>query len=142
MVASVGAHAFFDSNVWLYALFTAGDPAKQAIAQGLIRQQHPIVSTQVINEVCFVLRRRDSWNETQILGLIKSFYLDYTIITHEQSILLDACRLRQRYSVSFWDSLIIACALHSKANVLYSEDMQDGLVIDGVLPIVNPFLVP
>lgn len=142
MVASVGQIAFFDSNVWLYALFTAGDQAKQAVAQGLISQQHPILSSQVINEVCYVLRRRGSWDETQVLRLIEAFYLDYTVIAHEQRILLDACRLRQRYSVSFWDSLVMASALHCNAQVLYSEDMQHGLVIDGALPIVNPFLVP
>jgi predicted nucleic acid-binding protein len=37
------------------------------------------------------------------------------------------------------DGLIVACALSAKATILYSEDMQDGLVLPGQLEIVNPF---
>lgn len=32
-----------------------------------------------------------------------------------------------------------SCALASNSEVLYSEDMQDGLVVRGDLKIVNPF---
>ncbi len=39
---------------------------------------------------------------------------------------------------SFWDSLIIASALHVDAKILYSEDMQDGLIVSGKLAIINP----
>ena len=34
---------------------------------------------------------------------------------------------------------IISCALSARASILYSEDMQDGLVVAGQLEIVNPF---
>lgn len=36
-----------------------------------------------------------------------------------------------------WDSQIVACALLSGCTVLESEDMQDGLVIDGIMTIPN-----
>lgn len=51
----------------------------------------------------------------------------------------DAFRLRNSYSLSFWDSLIVASALHSGCGTLYSEDMQHDLVVDGSLHIINPF---
>lgn len=51
----------------------------------------------------------------------------------------EAMRLVTRYRISFYDALMIAVALAQGATVLYSEDMHDGLVIDGVLTIVNPF---
>lgn len=39
----------------------------------------------------------------------------------------------------FYDSLIVASALESECTILYSEDMQPGLVIENQLKIVNPF---
>ena len=47
--------------------------------------------------------------------------------------------LKNRYKYSFWDSMILASALDSNCDVLYSEDMQDGQLIDGKLKIINPF---
>ena len=43
------------------------------------------------------------------------------------------------YKFSYWDSLIVASALESGCSILYTEDMQDGQVIEGRLKIVNPF---
>jgi predicted nucleic acid-binding protein len=53
---------------------------------------------------------------------------------------LKSSRLRQQYNLSFWDSLIVSSALSVKANYLYSEDMQNGLIIHQNLKIINPFL--
>jgi predicted nucleic acid-binding protein len=47
-------------------------------------------------------------------------------------------RARQ-YSLSFWDSIIVASALRSGCEVLYTEDMQDGPEIQDRLTVVNPF---
>lgn len=57
-----------------------------------------------------------------------------------QFVLLMASRLRQRYALSFWDSTIIATALSADVSVLYSGDMQHGLIIEEALQIRNPFL--
>ena len=53
--------------------------------------------------------------------------------------MLKASALREQHAFSFWDSLIVASALATNATVLYSEDMQDGLVVEKRLRIVNPF---
>ncbi|MCY7350108.1 MAG: hypothetical protein LH606_05515 [Cytophagaceae bacterium] len=52
---------------------------------------------------------------------------------------MDALRIKGRYGYQFYDSLIIATALQVGCTVLYSEDMQDGQVIDLRLTILNPF---
>ena len=51
----------------------------------------------------------------------------------------EAIRLGERYQLSMWDSLIVAAALLSDCEILYSEDLQDGQVFDERLKIVNPF---
>jgi predicted nucleic acid-binding protein len=48
--------------------------------------------------------------------------------------------ISNKYQFSWWDSLIIATALENNCEILYSEDMQNGLVIENTLTIVNPFL--
>jgi predicted nucleic acid-binding protein len=52
---------------------------------------------------------------------------------------LKASALRAQHAFSFWDSTIVASALYADASVLYSEDMQDGLVVDNRVCIINPF---
>jgi predicted nucleic acid-binding protein len=47
--------------------------------------------------------------------------------------------LHERYSLSHWDSLLIAACLEAGVTRLYSEDMQHGADYDGV-NIVNPFV--
>jgi predicted nucleic acid-binding protein len=58
----------------------------------------------------------------------------------EQETLMTASELRQRYSVSFWDSLVISSALQANVPVLYSEDLQHEQVIEDRLKIINPFV--
>ena len=56
-----------------------------------------------------------------------------------KALLLKASALREQYTFSFWDSTIVSSALHAGASVLYSEDMQDGLVVENRMRIINPF---
>jgi predicted nucleic acid-binding protein len=44
-----------------------------------------------------------------------------------------------RNGYSYWDSLILAVALENNCSILYTEDMQDGQMIDDKLRILNPF---
>lgn len=55
------------------------------------------------------------------------------------SIFESASDIRSRYNFSFWNGLIVACALEAGANLLSFEDMQNGLLVASQLQIVNPF---
>jgi len=48
--------------------------------------------------------------------------------------------LMLRYDFQIFDAIIVASALESGCQVLYSEDMQHNMKINGQLTIVNPFL--
>ncbi|MEM4216804.1 MAG: PIN domain-containing protein [Candidatus Methanomethylicaceae archaeon] len=131
---------FIDTNIWLYAFIESDETTKSAQARMLIQENEPVVSTQVINEVCVNLLRRANFTEEQITQLVESFYEKYPVIELTKSVLLMASQLRQRYALSFWDSTIVATALSASVPVLYSEDMQHGLMIEEQLQIRNPFL--
>lgn len=133
---------FVDSNIWLYAFIAGDDEGKSAIANALLRKQgfDVVVSTQVINEVCVNLLKRNIFTEDQIHRLVESFYEKYAVMELSKSVLIMASKFRQQYSLSYWDSLIVACAFSVEAEILYTEDMQHGLVIQKHLRIVNPFI--
>lgn len=130
---------FVDSNVWLYAFIDADDPQKSAAARQLLQTASPVVSTQVINEVGVNVLRQAEFTEEQVRDLIRSFYEKCPVVEFTEPILLRAAQLRDRYSLSFWDGLIVAAALAANVGILYSEDMQDGLLVEGSLQIQNPF---
>jgi len=131
---------FIDSNIWIYALTIQDDPTKTEQAHKLISAQTNIaVSTQVINEVCVNLLKKASFTEAELRDIADDFFVQYNVIEIGQNIIRKASLLREQHHLSFWDGLIVASALASSATVLYSEDMHDGLTIEG-LTIVNPFL--
>ena len=133
---------FVDSNIWLYILLPGQDVNKGKTARELVELERPhiIISTQVVNEVINTVIRHASMDELEIRELVRRFYARYQVRPITEAIQLHASHLRENYSLSHWDSLIVATALHVGATKLYSEDMQDGLVIDKQLTIVNPLL--
>jgi predicted nucleic acid-binding protein len=119
-------------------MYTVAD-SKQRRAIEVIESAKPIVSLQVINEVCSVLLKRGRRSNDEVSEVIRGFYLRCTISNIEEDDLLNAASLRTEHKFSFWDSLHIAAALKSGDSRFLSEDMQDGLVVRGKLKIENPF---
>jgi len=130
---------FIDTNVWLYAFIQTQDQDKSLIAKTTIQNGEIVVSTQVINEVCVNLIKKARFDEESIRRLIESFYSKYNVAAIDKATLTEASELRDRYRFSYWDSLIVACALAEGATVVYSEDMHSGLVVENRLQIINPF---
>ena len=52
---------------------------------------------------------------------------------------LKGIELKERYTLQFYDAMILATALENNCTLVYSEDMHDGLLVDKQLTIVNPF---
>lgn len=130
---------FVDTNVWLYAFIENEDSVRSALASQVILQGNIFLSTQVVNEVCVNLLKKAKLSEDTLRQLIDAFYIKYDVVDLQRSTFLAASDLRDRYSLSYWDSVIVASALEAGAEILYSEDMHDGLLINNQLRIVNPF---
>lgn len=130
------ADSFFDTNVLLY--LAGSDTAKAGIAETLI-EAGGVISVQVLNEMANVARRKMAldWDQTHaLLGALRGL-LDVEPLTAE--VHDTGLALAERYRLSVYDAMIVASALHAGCATLWSEDMQDGLSIDGQLLIVNPF---
>lgn len=133
---------FIDSNIWLYALIQSGtDTEKRPKAKACIVQENEIIiSTQVVNEVCVNLMRKANKDNAYIEQFVGEFVTTYVVLAQTKEDILQAVRIRGDYHFSYWDSLIVACALRSNCQVLYTEDMQHGLNVYQQLKICNPFL--
>ena len=132
---------FVDTNIWLYAFIDGPDVAKSERARQLlsVKEHSLVVSSQVINEVCVNLLKKAHVPEAEVQQLVHSFYQKYPVVLLDHPVQIGASRLRELFSLSFWDSLILAAAVHCGATILYSEDMQAGLKVDEGLTIRNPF---
>jgi predicted nucleic acid-binding protein len=76
------------------------------------------------------------WCEIEtVLAAVKSAckVVPLTIATHETAV-----KIAQRYDISFYDANICAAAILSGADSLVSEEMHDGMRVDGIT-IENPF---
>lgn len=133
---------FLDSNIWLYSLLAQQSAEKSSVSRELIQanRQQIAISSQVVIEVAANLLRKGKFDELEIAKYIEITYADHHVIDVSQEILLSASNLRERYSLSYFDSMIVAAALETNSTILYSEDMQDGLIINEQLIIVNPFV--
>ncbi|MFN0176684.1 MAG: PIN domain-containing protein [Saprospiraceae bacterium] len=134
----MSAKCFLDSNIIIYA-HTDLDLQKQQIAQQIISNEESIVSTQVLQETANSLFRKFEFPWADIQPVLSEIANNNLLHTNTAVTVADACRIAARYGFSFYDSLIIAAALEANAELLYSEDLQDGQVIDGALTIKTPF---
>lgn len=127
---------FADTNVVLY-LLADGPKADRA---EVILQQGPRISVQVLNEALVNCRRKAglTWEETAVfLAGVQSLcpVEGLTVQTHEVG-----RALAEKYQLSIYDAMIVASALLANCTTLWSEDMQNGLLVEGRLRIVNPFV--
>ena len=62
----------------------------------------------------------------------------YSVVQVDVSLVFSAMTASRKHRVSFWDALIVRAAAQARCDLLFSEDLNDGQVIDGVR-IENPF---
>jgi len=139
-----GTDVFIDTNILIY-LFDTRDLAKHNASKKLIADLQKTstlyISSQVVNEFSSAIINKISHPISQDrLGIYYDLFDD---IFHISPLTMDnsrnAIRIKAQYGFSFWDSLIISSALESGCKILYSEDMQDGQIIEKILAIKNPF---
>ena len=131
---------FIDTNVWLYALIESDESLEkhQKAKHCIANTENIIISTQVVNEVCVNLLRKGKKDMPYIAQFIAEFTTAYQTLAQTTEDLVIASTIRADYHVSYWDSLMIASALRANCQILFSEDMQDGLYVYQRLRIQNP----
>ena len=129
-----------DTNVLVY-VHDPRNPAKQAIAHALVSTlPDGILLWQVACEYLSASRKLSQFgfDRTDALADLRSLMRSWRLELPHWSITEIAESLWGRYSLSFWDSMVVAACLHAGVERLYTEDFSAYPRIDS-LEIVNPF---
>ena len=131
------AKSLLDTNVLIYAV-AKNDPraskAEELLAGG------GVIAVQSLNEFVSVARRKlgMSWKEIQefldVICILCPDPVPVSLDTHKA-----ALAIAEKYGYDIYDALIASAALEAGCKTLYSEDLQDGQIIDRQLTIRNPF---
>lgn len=130
------AEHFVDTSVLLYLLSAdalKADRAEELLAAGAT------ISVQVLNEFASVASRKPGMAAGEVRDALEPIkavcaIVPLTLAVHERGL-----QVAERYRFSIYDALIVGAALESGCKTLYTEDLQDGQVIEKALVVVNPF---
>lgn len=135
-----------DTNIFIYAS-DSSDPVKQAKAQALLGQLVGVASTtlipwQVAGEYLNWLRRWESAGQILHADVETRFHVVlalFPLAMPTSRSLPIYFQMRARYSLSHWDTMLLASCKEASVTTLYSEDLQAGANYDGIV-VVNPFI--
>jgi predicted nucleic acid-binding protein len=134
--------AFVDSNVLVYAV-SRDEPEKQRQAREIVARGFAdgcfAISTQVMLEVYVNITRKakiglppgDAFEYVQALA-------EWPVVEMTPDLVLAALGLAQRAKISPWDAAILEAARRSGCNRVFSEDLGDRQLYDGIT-VENPF---
>jgi predicted nucleic acid-binding protein len=140
---SMSGKCFVDTNILVYAHDRSAG-RKHLLARAVVDQLWDsgagVLSTQVLQEVCYNLRRKVA-NPLPMeeMRLLLRDYSTWEIVTNTAASILGALDIESRYETSFWDALILHAAEASGATILYSEDLAKGQMY-GAIRVVNPLV--
>jgi len=138
-----GGKIFVDTNVLVYAYdICAGvkrDIARQILVE-LWASGKGVLSVQVLQEFFVTITKKVE----RPLGLAEvretvADLLKWEVVANDGESILRAIAIHERHKLSFWDSMIIQAAVKAGATTLLTEDLGDGIAVEG-LKIKNPFL--
>lgn len=134
---------FVDTNILAYAR-DRRDPHKQRIANAwlaaLAERREGRLSWQVLIEYFAVATHPGKL--AMAADHARSDIRDlqaWKPVSPNHDLIETAWALQERHGFSWWDAMIVAATLETQSNVLLTEDLQHGLVVDGRLTLMNPF---
>jgi predicted nucleic acid-binding protein len=135
-----------DTNVLVYTL-DADEPAKQAKARQLLDRlvqgaEVTILPWQVAGELLSNLRKRETEGRisaSDVAAHFEDFLEMFSLVVPGKELFPAYFGLRSRFSLSHWDTMLLAACKTAGVTTLYSEDMDAGTDYGG-LRIVNPFI--
>lgn len=133
---------FLDTNVLVYA-YDGTDPAKQRIAQDLVRRAvagEIATSTQVLAEFAAALLHKISpaARPTEVSAILDAL-APIKVIVADAYAIRRAVEAHAQYGVHFFDGMIVAAAEHGACTRILSEDFNTGQSYFGI-KVENPFV--
>lgn len=135
-----------DTNVLVYFV-DSHEPANRAKAVQLLdrlakEEAETIIVWQVAGEFLSCLRRWESEGRIareDTLGHLNRLDAMFRCVLPTQPLLRKSLDLSSSYSLSHWDSMLLAACIAAGVRTLYSEDLGHGVQY-GPVTVINPFL--
>lgn len=131
-------NSFLDTNILIYA-YSISELNKKNKSIELLNHKNIILSTQVINEFVWIMSRKYNVDLIKLDMIVKNLFDTYRIVLIDKQVIELAIKLSIKYNFSYWDGLILSASLVNECNIIYTEDLQHGQIIDKNLTILNPF---
>lgn len=130
-----------DSNILVYAVLEPGsDKGRRAIEVVDRASPRGILATQALLEFVAVVRRRVPALTSKATTQAQAWAAVFETATTTTKVAEAAYRLVAAHQFQVWDAVIWSAARMAGATILLSEDLQDGLVLDG-LRAIDPFRI-
>jgi predicted nucleic acid-binding protein len=131
-----------DTNILVY-VFDIREPERQSLALGLVermeREGVGRLSVQSLGEFFNVATRKLSLSPAAMYIQVERWREVFPVFNLTPQIVLEAARGVRDHKLAYYDAQIWAAARLNQIPVLFSEDFQDGLILEGVR-FANPFL--
>ena len=132
---------FLDTNILVYA-YDVTDPAKQSVAQDLVRRSVAgglVISTQVLAEFAATLLHKliPAPSARDVVALLDTL-TPIRLIPPDHEIVRRAVEARAAYGLHFYDGMIVAAAERAGCERIWTEDLNPGQKYFGVV-VANPF---
>lgn len=143
-MSGTAQRVFLDTNVFVY-LFDASAPAKQAQARRLVKDclaaGTGVISHQVAQEFANVAlhKMRVPMSAAECSQVLDDLLLPMLRVNFTPELARNALAIQGETRYHWHDSLIVAAAVETRCDRLWSEDLQHHQEVRGVR-IENPFL--
>lgn len=133
---------FVDTNLFVYSLDVSEPEKQQRAREWLVRlwdTDTGRVSIQVLQELYSTLTRKlDHPLEPEEARRVVRGLFAWNPVPVDRRTLEGAWRLQDRFSLSWWDALIVSAARLAGCDRLLTEDLSHGQNLDGV-EVLSPF---
>lgn len=134
---------FIDTNIFVYAHDEANQEKSEkarSLLIELVENKEGSISTQVIQEFCNVALRKSATplKGKDVRNIIRELMIPLLRHQPDSDFYLRSLEIYERYSLSFYDALIVQAAIDLNCSILYSEDLQDNAQY-GKVRVINPF---
>ena len=133
--------ATLDSNILVYAeLEPETDKGRRAQLTVAQAAAHGVLAVQALLEFLAVVRRRRPQSLPSAMDKVEAWSKVFETAPTTAGVARAAAKLVRAHDLQVWDAVIWSAARAAGATLFLTEDLQDGLVLDG-MRVANPFAV-
>ena len=128
-----------DSNILVYAALEPGSDKGVRAAEAIQRASaRGILAAQALLEFVAVVRRRAPGLTAQAIAQANAWAAVFEVAPTSNLVAASALAMVRDHQFQVWDAVIWSASREAGATLFLSEDLQDGLALDG-MRVVNPF---